>query len=78
MYFDPLILSNHFCTYFINFRPFSTFLFTFFYINTFNCALDVDGGGAPSGDEVIVVLLFVRVVVVVVVVVVVFVVAVGY
>ena len=25
MYFDPLILSNHFCAYFINFPPFLHF-----------------------------------------------------
>ena len=28
MDFDPLILSNHFCTNFINLRPFSTFFYT--------------------------------------------------
>ena len=65
MDFDPLILSNHFCTYFINFPPLFHIFLHFFYINTFNCVLHKDGGGDTSSDEVVVEVVLVMVVMVV-------------
>ena len=63
---------------FHQFPPFFHISLHFLYINTFNCVLHVDGGGATSGDKVMVVVVFVMVVMAVVVVVVVFVVVIGY
>ena len=68
---DPIILSNHFCTYFINFPPFPTFLCTSSILIHSVVFIHVDDAGDTIAHEVAVDMLLVMVVVVVVAVVVV-------